>query len=96
MQIVQTNKTYHFFTKWGRLGADDKLTNDYKYGEATHHPQARNILCSVHYLWISPESLSLKYHYSALVQSVCCLPCYILCAPDNSHLARTWMPQLVS
>ncbi|CDJ30209.1 NAD(+) ADP-ribosyltransferase, putative [Eimeria mitis] len=30
MQIVQTNKTYHFFTKWGRLGADDKLTNDYK------------------------------------------------------------------
>ncbi|CDJ64298.1 NAD(+) ADP-ribosyltransferase, putative [Eimeria necatrix] len=30
MQIVQTNKTFHFFTKWGRLGADDKLTNDYK------------------------------------------------------------------
>ncbi|CDJ49184.1 NAD(+) ADP-ribosyltransferase, putative [Eimeria brunetti] len=30
MQIVQTNKTYHFFTKWGRLGADDKMTNDYK------------------------------------------------------------------
>ncbi|XP_026191890.1 poly [ADP-ribose] polymerase 1 [Cyclospora cayetanensis] len=30
MQIVQTGKTYHFFTKWGRLGADDKLTNDYR------------------------------------------------------------------
>ncbi|KAL8429519.1 hypothetical protein Efla_007159 [Eimeria flavescens] len=30
MQIIQANKTFHLFTKWGRLGADDKLTNDYK------------------------------------------------------------------
>ncbi|KAL8456141.1 hypothetical protein Emag_000026 [Eimeria magna] len=30
MQIVQSGKNLHFFTKWGRLGADDKLTNDYR------------------------------------------------------------------
>ncbi|KAL8449911.1 hypothetical protein Emed_002874 [Eimeria media] len=36
MQIIQSGKTFHFFTKWGRLGADDKLTNDYKQQSFGH------------------------------------------------------------
>ncbi|PFH35733.1 poly(ADP-ribose) polymerase catalytic domain-containing protein [Besnoitia besnoiti] len=30
LQLIQTNSTYHLFTRWGRLGADDKVTNDYR------------------------------------------------------------------
>ncbi|PHJ14756.1 nad(+) adp, partial [Cystoisospora suis] len=30
IQVIQTDKTYHLFTRWGRLGADDKVTNDYR------------------------------------------------------------------
>ncbi|CBZ53813.1 hypothetical protein NCLIV_035940 [Neospora caninum Liverpool] len=30
LQVIQTNTTFHFFTRWGRLGADDKVTNDYR------------------------------------------------------------------